>query len=108
MFRPDRIGTPVIFEQSTASNSAAWTPSTTNSAAVGFRGNVINGTPVADFAMSALTWNQGTASIANGDELAILQQFTISQPLNGDTVGIELNFGLRIYMSNLFSAWPYV
>lgn len=89
MFRANRIGHPVIHQQSNTTNTTnTWAAGTLNTAAFS-AANVVNASPLLDFGQSRLHWN-ATQSLAAATKYGITQQFTITQPLNGDTVGVEL------------------
>lgn len=88
MFRPNRIGTPVIHTDDYNTAAGAFTPVGSS-----FASNAMNALPVGDFGRSALLWN-GTP-IAAPSVWGLAQQFTVQAPLNGDTVGFELNFALE-------------
>lgn len=98
MFRPNRIGHPWIHEPNNATASvAAFTQSTrAYYETLGF-GNVINAAPVQDLASNTLVWF-GTVpeAIAAGVRLILGQQFTVTAPLVGDTVGLELAGALEV------------
>lgn len=91
MFRPNRIGTPVIHGSEDVQSVLDIPLSLVGNSAL-LAGNAINATPVLDFGRSALNWIGGAAeNIPNGNKYGFLQQVTITEPLAGDTVGIELN-----------------
>lgn len=88
MFRPNRVGTPNIHTTpGSAVSSAAFGVGARWSGAMRF--SVINAAPVLDFGHNSIDWNGSQAITANG-QFAFGQQFTITQPRNGDTVGLEL------------------
>lgn len=89
MFRPNRIGTPNI-HQNTGVGSVAnftWTNRAINDSSYSF--NVINASPLADFGYSNINW-AGTETITSGNRVGVGQQFTVTKPLAGNVVGIEL------------------
>lgn len=90
MFRPNRIGTPVIHTSTANDNADNYTEGEALWTAVGQPFNVINASPVLDFGRSQLNWN-GTKNFAALTETALVQQVTVTEPLAGDTVGLELN-----------------
>lgn len=98
MFRPNRIGTPIIHGQEATINTAAWTPNAQAYNAATWNGNVINAAAVLDFARTALVWANGASGVvaAGGNRIALYQQFTITAPLAGDTVGLELNASITM------------
>lgn len=91
MFRPDRIGTPIIHTQDGTSNTSLWTPNTFANTASGGQGNVINAVPVTDFGRTALSWTAAARTVPANTRFGLLQQITITAPLNGDVRGLELN-----------------
>jgi len=105
MFRANRIGTPHIYIRSQTNSTADWTPYT-NAASVGtFRCNAINASPILDFGYTNITWN-GTESLPTLEQLALVQQVTVTQPLAGDTVGIEVVGCISILLSNKACIMP--
>lgn len=96
MFRPNRIGTPIIHNLTDTILTAAWVPNA-NAAFGSNNGNAINANPIADFGRTRILW-AGAAPIviAANTKYALMQQFTVTEPLAGDTVGIELNASLHL------------
>lgn len=98
MFRGNRIGTPHINTTVFTSSTAAITPN--NGAIVQpLRGNVINPTPLADFGQTSVKWT-GAFTMPLNEGAALLQQFAISLPPNGDTVGVEIGGSIIIRATN--------
>lgn len=95
MFRPNRIGTPRIYQSSTTANAAAWTLTAQGNGSIGATGNVINAAAIADFGMSALN-NTNAQNLAIDNAFCLVQQFTVTKPLSGNTVGVELNASLKL------------
>lgn len=93
MFRPNRIGTPLIHMMTQASTAAAWVMNASAINLPGITGNVINAVPQLDFGFDALMASNTGSGLGNNQQAAILQQFTVTAPLAGDTVGFELNAG---------------
>ncbi|QXP08660.1 MAG: hypothetical protein [Arizlama microvirus] len=91
MFRPNRIGTPIIHTPTTNFSTADITLAQNTRATVGHPCNIMNAAAVADFGFTSLTWNATEAVTANY-KFGIAQQFTVTEPISGDAVGIELNF----------------
>lgn len=89
MFRANRIGTPVILPETFAGIATTITAGSDTLLSAEVRGNVINAVPVLDYGQNSLRW-ANTRSIATLERICIGQQFTITTPLNGDTVGMEL------------------
>lgn len=94
MFRPNRIGTPYIHDSDGAASTADFTLSDELIASSLFPSNVINASPALDFQRSAISW-VGTEAVAALNRFCFGQQFTITQPLDGDTVGLELSGAIR-------------
>lgn len=92
MFRPNRIGTPVIHTQDESIVNNIPTPSTDAGTSNVWRTNIINPVPIQDFGRSALRWTGGPFNIPPGNRCSITQQFTVTQPMAGDVRGVELNF----------------
>lgn len=92
MFRPNRIGTPHIH---TSDGGADTTDFTLNqvlydNAATPF--NVINSTPIGDFGRRGIIWT-GTEGVLAARKYALVGQFTVTAPIAGDTVGVEVQAG---------------
>lgn len=98
MFRPNRIGSPVIHNDAGIGDTTNWTVQEAiyDNAATPF--NVINASPMGDFGRSGLIWN-GTESITAVRKAHLVQQFTVTAPLNGNVVGVELS--AQIYLPTL-------
>lgn len=101
MFRPNRIGTPVIRQPSGPTITAtSWTidqASQTSGAAVG---TICNGTPLADFGeVNAYYQSTTVQALTGGNKSGIWAQFSATTPLNGDTIGFELIGSLWIVAS---------
>lgn len=107
MFRPNRIGTPLIhtsdFVASTDSINFAESPNNST----GFVGNVINAAPQLDFGENNLIWT-GTDAITAGYRLMLGQQFTVTEPVVGDVVGVELNGSLVTYAPRSALLVPFI
>lgn len=90
MFRPNRVGTPYIFSETSNVVTADYTPvesdPTGNSA---YTGNAINATPLLDFGQTSL-YIARAETYAAARRSGFIHQFTISQPLAGDVAGLEL------------------
>jgi hypothetical protein len=89
MFRANRIGTPTILPETFAGSAAVITAGSDTALSAEIRGNVINAAPVLDFGQNSIRW-ANTRSIATLQRICIGQQFTITTPITGDTVGLEL------------------
>lgn len=96
MFRPNRIGTPLIWTPTNTASVVNWTPNTNANVANVIEGNVINASPDLDFGATMLTWQAAAENIPAGEKLALLHQFTISTPLKGNAVGVEISADLDI------------
>ena len=96
MFRANRIGSPQIYQDYGTTSAAAWAPQTSNAITGGFLGNVINPAAVGDFANTHLEWTGAAVNVGAGLKLGLGQQFTITQPIKGNTVGIELEGQIKI------------
>lgn len=91
MFRPNRIGTPVIHDDTGANNAAAFTSGAQNLNAPTNTINIINPTAQLDFGRNSMHWYAGVNyAIPVTSKAAFGQQFVISPPIDGDAVGLEL------------------
>lgn len=95
MFRANRIGTPWIHNDDAQTSTADWTPTTVSNILNINGGNVINAAPVTDFGRNALSW-AGSEVFAANLKWVLGQQFNISEPLEGNTVGVELMGSLAL------------
>lgn len=91
MFRPNRIGTPVIWQPQAISDTNAFTLAETAADSLVQPINVINGVPVLDFGYSSLRWQGPTVTLSPNFKCGFGQQIVVTEPIAGDTVGIELN-----------------
>lgn len=108
MFRPNRIGTPNIYKTAIVDDTTSFTPNSNNATLPAVTGHVINAAPVADFDMSNLTWDGPGRTITAAHKLAFGQQFTITQPLVGDTVGLELIGAININANKSILIQPFL
>jgi len=97
MFRANRIGTPHIYKAVVTESAADFTPYVNAATSREFRANVINAVPILDFGYTNLSWN-GAEVVPTLNQFALVQQVTVTEPLAGDTVGIELVGGLSIVL----------
>lgn len=102
MFRPNRIGTPLIHQQLLTDTAVVWTPNSQLYNLPGVTGNVINANPVADFGFSAVSSSVASNNLPDGHMVAIVQQFTVTQPLAGDAVGLELSAAIFMNQANFW------
>lgn len=102
MFRPNRIGTPIIHDSTGVVSTAAWAPSSNLNTSIATGFNTVNAAPVADFGKTTMAWDTGAAALAANSQFALGQQYTITQPLAGDTVGVELGASLDIVLPTDF------
>lgn len=98
MFRPNRVGTPNIHNNASLSDTSAFTLNENNVNQNTYLGNVINAAPVLDFGRSPLRWAGAARTFTSANKWILGQQFTITEPLNGDVVGLELMAGIVIGM----------
>lgn len=96
MFRPNRIGQPFVLSEGATLSTVDWTPNTANWWANDYGANVINASAGLTLSRSALMWNGAAEAIAADKVWALVHQFTVSRPLNGDTVGIEVAASIAI------------
>lgn len=109
MFRPNRIGTPIIHQSSTTTSSSATKPVVTSGSAQLLNGNVINAASAGTFQRSQLSWTPSAApSILVGERVAIGQQFTITAPIAGNALGIELEGAVCAIQPNINLIQPFV
>jgi len=100
MFKPNRVGTPVIHTITGVDNNAAFTLQLNGNSVMAQPFNVINAAPVLDFGRSQINWTAAARVQTNSNKSAFVQQFTVTQPVAGDTVGVELNGSLFITAPN--------
>jgi len=92
MFRPNRIGTPTFHSSAKTTSTADLDLAQEALTGTTFPFTVINATPVADVGRSTLLWTGAAAEAVTGARrFMLVQQFTVTEPLNGDAVGVELN-----------------
>ena len=110
MFRANRVGTPVIHTlDAQVTNTSNTAPNvyglTTNIAT----GNTINAASVLDYGRSTLNWVPGVAqTVANNTNWAFGQTVTVTQPINGDTVGLELIGAMRAPLLQNCTLIPFI
>lgn len=90
MFRPDRIGTPVIHTSMVNTITTDYTLNQTAYSGPACPFNVINGTPEGDFGYTNINLTR-TKALTSFNKCAFVQQFTVTQPVQGNVRGIELN-----------------
>lgn len=100
MFRPNRIGTPLIWGTTYNTSTAAWVPNSNANTVGQASGNVINAAPDTEFGSQMLTWTGATVNIPTGQKLALLHQFNVTTPKAGDVRGVELTADLDISISD--------
>lgn len=106
MFRPNRIGTPHFYYSGRTDSAVDWTPNSNDVRLGAVTGNVINAAPVADFGSTPLTWNGSAETLTLSHKIALLQQFTISEPLAGDAVGVEVVGAIDILTASNINIVP--
>lgn len=94
MFRPNRIGTPWAHSVNSADSNVNFTLGANAIAALAQPANIINAVPALDFNRYSLNW-QGTESLPAGNKCAFMHQFTVTRPIQGDAVGLELVGAIR-------------
>lgn len=88
MFRANRIGTPNIMADGVTVSAAAI--GVNNGAPIQEpRGNVINAVPQLDYGANYVRWASTGGSVPIGERIMLVQQFTVTPPIAGDTVGVE-------------------
>ncbi len=106
MFRGNRIGTPVSIPTTDNSVTTVWAPSAAGIADL-LKGNVINATPVLDFATSCIRVGVVTPQIPAFSIISLVQQFTVTAPLQGNVVGVEVSGGgFFPDIGNNCTIWP--
>lgn len=91
MFKPNRVGTPWQHQpENTSTSAAAITTTTRPYYEALIWGNVINAAPALDFAADGINWVGTPQNLTASHRIALVQQFSVTQPLEGDTVGVEL------------------
>lgn len=92
MFRPNRVGTPVIHQLAAAAvDTSAWVPNAEAIGTMDGTGNTMNGTPQLDFGEDKAYWSGASKTFANNTKFCLFHQVTITEPNQGDCVGIEIN-----------------
>lgn len=95
MFRPNRVGTPYIYETSDGASSADYVVAELDPAASStYIVNAVNGTPVLDFGYTNLYIIRSETQNAQRRG-GYGQQFTVTRPLAGDAVGLEITGSLH-------------
>lgn len=100
MFRPNRIGTPNILKNAFTGDTTAFTVNEGVLTDAAWYGNVFNANPVLDFGRSDVYWAGTARTLTASKRWCLFHQFTVTQPLAGDTVGIELNFSFVGHFSS--------
>lgn len=95
MFRANRIGTPWIHTDDRTVSTQATVPTQVANTGELFTGNVINSAPIGDFGRTAISWS-GTSALVANQMFALGQQFNVSEPIEGNTVGIEVMSSIKI------------
>lgn len=106
MFRPNRVGTPKLHAILTNTSSASPTGGAQGYTLPGVTGYVINAVPDGEFGYAALSWGGGTFTLPASNTVALLHQFIVPQPIEGDAVGIEVNGGLQIFVDENVTIQP--
>lgn len=106
MFRANRIGSPYILEPNTALDANAYNLNKSANNIAGHTGNVINAVPSGDFGEVALMSSNTGTGLNNNEKVALLHQFTVTEPLQGNVVGFELQASLMILTSRLHIIRP--
>lgn len=109
MFKPNRVGSPLIHMSSNASTSSNATLGNDDPTTTTFRANNINTTPQADFGEDHLYYT-GTSAVTNGRRFMIGQQFTVSTPLSGPASvrGVELRGGWTAKVPHGLQVVPFI
>jgi len=100
MFRPNRIGTPYIMDVGGVDNTSAFTISTQANSSAFYAGNVINAIPVGDYGRSHLHWAGAARTLPASNKWCIGQQFTVTPPIGGDVVGVEVSGSINIPLTS--------
>lgn len=106
MFRADRIGSPYIHQGTSNNSVAAFTLNVLGLTSNSWNGNVISSAPLLDFGRLALTWNGTPVSLPAGNRCSFLMPFTITEPLNGDTVGVEMAAAITLNCNDNLALRP--
>lgn len=108
MFRANRVGTPVIYQANRVTSVANVAPSTFNVMGSQIQGHQINAAAALDFGMSHLEWIPAAAqTLAAATAVAYGQIITITQPISGDTVGVELNGAIQLRADQELGIIPF-
>lgn len=94
MFKPNRVGTPIIHQSQVTNSTADFTLQQATISNNNNPFNVVNATPVKDFGYTNLTWN-GTEALNANNKCSLVQQISVVLPEGGDVRGLELNASLK-------------
>lgn len=109
MFRPNRIGTPHVNGTSNITSSDPGPPSQSGNFTNTYLGNICNATSALDFGRSNFFHTPSVPmSITLENKFFIAQQFTVTEPLDGDTVGVECTGEIIIACAQPVILVPFV
>lgn len=109
MFRPNRIGTPYILDNSLDDDdTSSYTVAEDAVSTAAFHANIINAAPLQDFGRTSLYWTGAARTLTASKRMAIAGQFTITPPLAGDVVGVELMGAIQFPCTGNISVQPFI
>jgi hypothetical protein len=105
MFKANRVGTPKFLGDTFQSDTTAFTINTGAMNAAP-NGNVINAAALGDFGTAFVRWNAAARVIPTLQRWVCGAQITITEPLQGDAVGIELAMDFKSDLPNTVNIYP--
>lgn len=96
MFRANRIGTPRIYQPAASNSTADYTQFERATTEFRAQAMICNASPVLDFGTTVVNSTR-TKTHTAGQKMGFAQQFTVTEPQQGDTVGLELVGGMVIH-----------
>jgi len=107
MFRPNRIGTPLFHTTADRLDMNAWTAQEFQPiGSDNYGANIINASPLLDFGVSSL-YSIATEAIAADRRFGLAMQFTVTEPIAGDAVGVEINGSLEAFLPASATVFPF-
>jgi len=108
MFRPNRIGTPSFFKASTQASTANQKLAETTKQDILWNASVVNASPALDLGRTSLTHWGGSTAFTMGYKGCVAQQFTVTEPLAGNAVGLELTGSFTCLIPASCMVVPYM
>lgn len=107
MFRADRIGTPEFMVREVNNLTTDFTLQQATWGSIGQPFNVINAAPIASFGSTSLHWT-GTEAVTGNRKYGFAQQFSVANPLNGNSIGFELTGCINALLPVSSKVLPFV